>query len=76
MLRSKNMTYGYELLVNPESSHNSFRLIMCCDIDMERLNGNQLFFSIKKSNSRITIMSLCLTEIKSSKPQFFESGCI
>ena len=50
--------HGYELLVNPESSHNTFSLLMCCDIDMERLNGNQLFFSIKKSNSRITNVSL------------------
>lgn len=53
----RNITYGYELLVNSESSHNAFRLIMCCGIDMERLEGKQYIFSCK-SNSGITIVCL------------------
>ena len=53
----RNITFGYELLVNSESSHNAFRLIMCCGIDMERLDGKQYIFSCK-SNSGITIVCL------------------
>ena len=36
---STNITYGFEIMVNPESSHNAFRLLMCRDLDFDRLKG-------------------------------------
>ena len=35
----KNITHGFECLLNKESEHNIFRLIQCRDIMRERLDG-------------------------------------
>ena len=35
----KNITYGYELMLCCENSHNIFRLLMCRDINLHELKG-------------------------------------
>ena len=34
-----NITYGFELMLQKESSHNIFRLLMCRDLDLYKLKG-------------------------------------
>ena len=36
---SRNITHGFEMLLNRESSHNIFRLIQCRDLDRANLKG-------------------------------------
>ena len=36
---SKAITHGFELMVNPESSHNIFRLLQCRNLDRDLLDG-------------------------------------
>ena len=36
---SKNITYGYEIMLCQESAHNLFRLLMCRDVDLLSLKG-------------------------------------
>ena len=40
-----NITYGYELMLNRESAHNLFRLLMCRNLNMEILEGVIFDFS-------------------------------
>ena len=34
-----NITFGYELMLTQESSHNLFRFLMCRDVNMSKLEG-------------------------------------
>ena len=36
---SSNITYGFELMLQKESSYNIFRLLMCRDLDLYKLKG-------------------------------------
>ena len=36
---SRNISYGFELMLNQESAHNIFRLLQCRDLDQQRLKG-------------------------------------
>ena len=57
----KNITHGFECLLNKESEHNIFRLIQCRDIMRERLDGI-IYDNACNLNSYILIREPCENE--------------